>query len=44
MSDSAVVDCNLIHVTPPVGMRWIAGGAFRMGDDNAYPEGAPRIQ
>lgn len=23
------------------GMRWVAGGTFRMGDDNAYPEEAP---
>ena len=22
-------------------MRWIVGGPFRMGDDNAYPEEAP---
>src|SRR5271165_1801626 len=29
--------------TPPPGggMRWIAGGTFRMGADDAYPEEAP---
>jgi formylglycine-generating enzyme required for sulfatase activity len=27
-------------VSPP-GMRWLAGGTFRMGADRAYPEEAP---
>jgi formylglycine-generating enzyme len=29
--------------SPPQGdgMRWIPGGTFRMGDDNAYGEEAP---
>ena len=25
----------------PRGMRWIQGGTFRMGADDAYPEEAP---
>src|SRR5262252_4033190 len=25
----------------PPGMKWIRGGTFHMGDDNAYPEEAP---
>jgi formylglycine-generating enzyme required for sulfatase activity len=27
--------------SPGDGMRWVPGGTFRMGDDNAYPEEAP---
>jgi len=30
-----------MHVTPPVGVRWIPSGTFRMGDDHGYPEEAP---
>ncbi len=26
---------------PSGGMRWVAAGTFRMGDDNAYPEEGP---
>jgi formylglycine-generating enzyme required for sulfatase activity len=34
-------DDALMRTGTPVGMRWIAGGGFRMGEDNAYPEEAP---
>ena len=30
-----------MHLTPPVGMRWIPGGTLRMGEDGANPEEAP---
>src|SRR6516165_11338290 len=41
MADLAEPDCSPMHMTPPVGMRWIPGGTFRMGEDGAYPEEAP---
>ena len=41
MADLAEPECSLMHVTPPVGVRWIPSGAFRMGDDHGYPEEAP---
>ena len=41
MADLAEPDCSPMHVTPPVGMRWIPSGRFRMGDDHGYPEEAP---
>jgi len=37
MADLAEPNCSPRHVTPPVGMRWIPGATFRIGDDNAYP-------
>ena len=42
MSDRPVTECIPVD-TPPPGdcMRWIPGGTFRMGDDNAYLEEAP---
>src|SRR5512138_1415668 len=30
-----------VRDTAPPGMRWIAGGTFRMGSDRHYPEEAP---
>ena len=36
-------DDALMRTGTPVGMRWIAGGRFRMGEDIAYPEEAPVI-
>ena len=42
MSDRPVTECIPEDAPPPGdGMRWIPGGTFRMGDDNAYPEEAP---
>src|SRR6516162_9333149 len=41
MSDRPVTDCIPKDAPPPDGMRWIPGGTFRMGDDNAYLEEAP---
>ena len=42
MSDRSVTECIPEDEPPPSdGMRWIPGGTFRMGDDNAYPEEAP---
>jgi formylglycine-generating enzyme len=41
MSDHPVRDSNHVDTPHPVGMRWISGGTFQMGDDNAYPEEAP---
>jgi formylglycine-generating enzyme required for sulfatase activity len=42
MSKRLVTECIPKHAAPPGdGMRWIPGGKFRMGDDNAYPEEAP---
>jgi len=42
MSDCPVTECIPEDAPPPRdGMRWIPGGTFRMGDDNAYPEEAP---
>jgi formylglycine-generating enzyme required for sulfatase activity len=42
MSDRPVTE-YIPEDTPPPGdgMRWIPGGTFRMGDDNAYHEEAP---
>ena len=42
MSDRPETECITIDAPPPGdGMRWIPGGTFRMGDDNAYLEEAP---
>ena len=42
MSNRLVVDANpALASTPSDGMRWLAGGVFRMGDDQTYPEEAP---
>ena len=42
MSDRPVTECIPEDAPPPGdGMRWIPGGTFRMGDDNAYLEEAP---
>ena len=42
MPDRPVTECIPKDAPfPDDGMRWIPGGTFRMGDDNAYPEEAP---
>src|SRR6516225_10798404 len=42
MSYRPVTECILKDAPRPGdGMRWIPGGTFRMGDDNAYLEEAP---
>ena len=42
MSDRPVTECIPVDTLPPGDcMRWIPGGTFRMGDDNAYLEEAP---
>lgn len=42
MVDRGAVYSNPTHNSAPIdGMRWLAGSAFRMGDDRAYPEEAP---
>ena len=42
MSNRPVTDCIPEQAPAPGdGMRWIPGGTFRMGDDNAYPEESP---
>jgi formylglycine-generating enzyme len=42
MPERAATKCNPEGASPPGdGMRWVPGGTFRMGDDNAYPEEAP---
>src|SRR6516165_2517051 len=41
MSDRPVAECIPKDAPPPDGMRWIPGGTFRMGDNNAYLEEAP---
>ena len=41
MSNRPVRDSNPVDAPPSSGMRRIAGGTFRMGADNAYPEEAP---
>jgi formylglycine-generating enzyme len=42
MPEHRVTECISESAPPPGdGMRWIPGGTFRMGDDNAYPEEAP---
>lgn len=42
MSNLPLTECTPEDGPPPSdGMRWIPGGMFRMGDDNAYPEEAP---
>jgi len=44
MSKRVVTECISEDAPPPGdGMRWIPGGTFRMGADNAYPEEAPAI-
>jgi formylglycine-generating enzyme len=42
MPERPLTECIPEGESPPGdGMRWIPGGRFRMGDDNAYPEEAP---
>jgi len=41
MSPRPMQDSNPADSLEPFGMRWIPGGTFRMGDDNAYLEEAP---
>ena len=42
MPEHPVTECIPEGAFPPGdGMRWVPGGTFRMGDDNAYPEEAP---
>jgi len=36
MSDRPVTECIPKDAPPPDDMRWVPGGTFRMGDDNAY--------
>jgi formylglycine-generating enzyme len=42
MSKGPLTECIPEDTPPPSDrMRWIPGGTFRMGEDNAYPEEAP---
>jgi formylglycine-generating enzyme len=41
MSDRPWLNLNPMHPPPPRdGMRWVAGGTFRMGAEQSYPEEA----
>ena len=41
MPDGQLLDDMAPPAAPAAGMRWIAGGTFRMGADRSYPEEAP---